>query len=283
MKKLLLLIILLAPVGCSKKNTANRPPYPLNYQQLAWGEEQLVHLLKDRPAMAAYVQKGDPVWEWMVREFAGEWCEGGIEWDPTDPKPLWDGLYTASNGKRKAFIQVTERSVTKVIHYGQLKSGPYLWFEVVYELSNLRTAPDSARVDGLAYNGKISREEFSFKKFYLEAIQTRGYVHDFFINLWEPNCQKLGLEPYDQWLIDTYNQKMPVFSSKGFIDEYFGFDYSIASQNSSRAIDFAFHHNYFSKIYDTFDVPWMEKMKIPIPANESMVALKQKMMSEHVK
>src|ERR1051326_747463 len=77
------------------------PPEPITSEQaplpepqahpsqeaLAFGEQQVEHMVEDRPQMKQYVQKGDPIWRYCVRQFAGEALGERIAWN-NDPLEL---------------------------------------------------------------------------------------------------------------------------------------------------------------------------------------------------
>jgi hypothetical protein len=66
-----------------KKSTYLNPPlkkYPVTAADLAFGKKQVDQMMHDRPVMALLVKKGDVIYEWTVRQFAGESLGHRIMW-----------------------------------------------------------------------------------------------------------------------------------------------------------------------------------------------------------
>ena len=145
--------------GYSQPSVTGGQPYPLNPSQLAWGESQLEEMLKDRPEMAKYVTRGDDLWDWIVRQFAGEWVHGGVEWDPSEPLPLHDAVSYQARKGRKARVLITDWRTTRRFHYGEMKHGPQMWYQTIFEFSNLKLTWKHLGIDQLALAGKIGEEE----------------------------------------------------------------------------------------------------------------------------
>jgi hypothetical protein len=176
----------------SDSNANDPTPFPLTQKQLAWGTSQLEQLLKDRPRMAPYVQKGDDLWNWTVWQFAGEYKKDGISWNAQEPVPLWDAFFydssIAKDGERSS-IQVTNRLAWKNYHFKQPKTGPVLWYETAFEILNLELASSIDQIDSLAREGKIDRKDYILGRMLIEW-RTESSVRDFFKKIWIPACQK---------------------------------------------------------------------------------------------
>jgi len=230
--------------------------------------------------MAKYARKGDKVWDWTVRQFAGEWVPGGIEWDASDPVTFWDSVcYPAADGK-KARLQVTALSALKNFHYMEPKAGDELWYYTVFELVNFEMHQKIDQVNNDAHQGKIDGEEYSFRIYMIECTDTRTRVIAFFRDLWAPNCKEMGIDPWDEFTRTRLNIKVPVFTPQQFLDRYFKVDYSPTSQPSSRDESFVFHHNFYLHHYETVILPRMNSQGITPPAPMTLAELKQKMTAE---
>ena len=90
------------------------PKTPLDEDALRYGREQVRRMLKDRPMMAGYGEKAEPVYAWAARKFAGEDSRERIAWDDSPPfaSPLAESDF---NGRRirlgtGAFHSRTERA-----------------------------------------------------------------------------------------------------------------------------------------------------------------------------
>jgi hypothetical protein len=199
-------------------------PFPkvntLTSSQLATGEGQLERMLRDRPAMSPYVRKGDDLWMWMVRQFAGEYVEGGIWWDARNPKPLWNAESTQAEGE-KASIQITNNFYNnKYNHWNEPKTGPVLWFEAFFEIYNLRNFTPATELNKMASLGKINKEDYIMRLFLMEN-QNRKSVHNFFHEVWIPHCQKLHLPHEDKYLIELYGKGIKLLSAEEVYKKYF--------------------------------------------------------------
>ncbi len=272
-----LLGILLFPFqSCSR----HEPPYRLFSENFTWGEYQVEKMLRDRPVMAKYVQKGDKVWNWTVRQFAGEWTKGGIEWDPSDPNPLWDAMYYGADGVNKALVQVSALSALKHFHFGKPKEGPELWCDLVFELCNLQVIEKYGEIKQLADMGKIGEEEYCFRAYLEEELDTRQEVRHFFMDLWVPNCNRLSLYPWDEFMKFDHNVGVPVWTSREFMNNYFSIDYSHPVKRNAFQEDFCYHHEFYKNQYENQVVPLLKKNKISIPTPMTMPDLKKKLSAE---
>ena len=275
-----LLGILLFALNLLIHHSRYEPPYALDSQDLSWGESQLEKVLRDRPFMARYARKGDKVWDWTVRQFAGEWVEGGIEWDPRDMVPLWDCGFCAADGNGKARVLVSALSTLKNFHFGRPKKGPQLWYDLVFELCNAQVDRKRLEIDRLADEGKIGMEEYCFRRYLLEVVGTRQAVHQFFTRSWVPNCKRLSLDPWDEYMKKVGNVGIPVPTTRQFIEAYFNIDYSHPFERDLIQEDFCWHHELHKNQYETAVVPLLQKNHIPIPRPVSLPDLKKKLEAE---
>jgi hypothetical protein len=256
------------------------PPYSLNAEQLAWGQSQLERMLQDRPAMAKYTRKGDPLWKWTVRQFAGEWKKGGIEWDPSDPDPLWNASsFYGPEENRKGRIQVTARFATKDFHFGEIKTGCILWQNAIFELCNFKSDRKWIAIDQAAANAKIGKEEYCFRRLFLENFVTFKYIKLIFMNLWVPNCRKLSLKPLDEYRGYLTYITRPLIPPRRFIEIYFNIDYSNAKTKNS---DIVMHHRSDEMVYENNVIPLLREKNLAEPTPMAMTDLKRKMLAEFV-
>ncbi len=258
----------------------HEPPYRLFPENFSWGEYQVEKMLRDRPVMAKYVQKGDKVWGWTVRQFAGEWIKGGIEWDPTDPKPLWDAMYYGADGINKARVQVTALSAMRHFHFGKPKEGPELWYDLVFELCNVQGFEKKREINHLADTEKIGEEEYCFRAYLEEAVDTRQKVRHFFMDLWVPNCKRLSLYPWDEFMKYADNVGVPVWTSREFMNKYFSVDYTHPVKRNGFQEDFCYHHEFYKKQYEDQVVPLLKSSLTPIPTPMTLPDLRKKLAVE---
>jgi hypothetical protein len=126
----------------------------------------------------------------------------------------------------------------------------------------------------------MGEEEYAFRECYMEAVNTRQKVHDFFENLWVPNCEKLGLPAWDEFMVFTNNQNVPVFTPAQYVDFYFGVDYDHPRKGNMADEDLAFHRNFFRKQYEDYSLPDLKAKNVPVPTPMAMDELKRKMVEE---
>ncbi|RIK80589.1 MAG: hypothetical protein DCC68_10610 [Planctomycetota bacterium] len=60
-------------------------PKTLSEDDLEFGRTQAAQLLRDRPVLAGHLQDGDILWNWIVRQFAGESAGCRCRWNPEPP------------------------------------------------------------------------------------------------------------------------------------------------------------------------------------------------------
>ena len=238
-------ILFLLSVSC---HAFLNPPYPLTVDQLKSGEYQLEKLLENRPLMKEYIKKGDDLWFWTVRQFAGEWAKGGVDWDNGDPNPLWDSMCYNTTPNRKAYIQVTQ-FFTQGNLKGVRKTGPALWCNVIYELNNMRRWPANVQLNEMAKQGKIDKETFVYNRIYNEC-KTPKEFRDFIFKFWFPHCRKLSKPPTDKTTVAFYG-----FNFSGYASDKFD---NLYDKNS-------YHYKDFENFYNSFLVPSMNKNWIATP------------------
>ncbi len=188
--------------------------------QLAWGETQLERLLNDRPVMTSYVHKGDDLWNWVVRQFAGEYVKNGIWWDARNPEPLWNAKSNEDMGKR-ASIQITSNFYSNnYFHWGEPKTSCVLWFELFYEMFNLQNLNLRYELMDMAKQGKVTKEEYIIRILLIENQSLRS-VHNFFHNIWIPHCRTLSLPYEDKFLIELHGEGIKVLTDEEVYKKYF--------------------------------------------------------------
>lgn len=186
---------------------AQDEPVSLTKDQLTWGESEFTQMLKDRPAMAPYVKKGDELWNWMVRQFAGEGGAGNVQWDSSNPG--WDAVSCGPNPEKNklAWIKVTRNFTQKGVREGKPKSGAYLWANTFMEIFNIKNSKRIAKIDRRAWSGEIGREAFIVECYSVETDSGLD-AYNFFKDVWVPHCEKMKLPYEDDILVEQYGEKM---------------------------------------------------------------------------
>lgn len=182
---------------------------------LRHGEQQVAHMVRDRPAMAQFGAESDFLREWAVRKFAGEDTGAAVDWDPSPPLHS-DAEHVAAGGDENATILV-EADYTEGPQKGQPRSFEELWAGAVYELHNVVYAPEYVRLNREADQGKVSKEAFvaGILKFELRAAQqTRAFYVQVFLP-WAATKQ-LATDP-SLWFCDWWAAPETVLG--GFTDK----------------------------------------------------------------
>ena len=132
----------------------------LSAEDLAFGELQVERMVRDRPEMARYAGKTDPVWGFCERAFAGEAIGERIYWESSLPV---GGEYQSDHQEpykgRPAYIRIRKDYAS-----GYLEGSPLpceeLWSCAVFEIENLRNHGAFTMLFELALKGKLSREQW---------------------------------------------------------------------------------------------------------------------------
>jgi hypothetical protein len=127
---------------------------------LAFGEEQMSKMVRDRPEFTRYVSKEDPIWQFCVRAFAGAAIGERILWDNTLPQA--DGYRSENLGPYQGhagFIRIRNNSDSGDDN-GRPLSCEELWSCAVFEIENIRNHKAFMVLFYQALDGKLSREEW---------------------------------------------------------------------------------------------------------------------------
>jgi tetratricopeptide (TPR) repeat protein len=142
----------------------------LSAEALAHGEVQVERMLKDRPEMAKHVTKGDKIWTWAVRKFAGEDLGALIDWNAGSPAPF-EGCSRLPVENQHAFIQVSANDLD------QIPPSPAtfdeLWSTAVFELNNVRSSPDWAKTWAQVVDKKVQRDDYVLAMLNSEELATQ--------------------------------------------------------------------------------------------------------------
>lgn len=167
---------------------------------LAHGETQLRTMLLQRPAMAEYIEEGDILWQWTVRQFAGAHLPTTISWMREDPEGgVESDCQYWPESDPQAYIRV-RRVWGSGEHVGDPKSFDRLWCDAVYELLNIRDYETFNRLHTEALAGRIDREAWfrgNFRQEYEAGLLLRDFYHD----IWRPYClaNSIGSDAHQWW------------------------------------------------------------------------------------
>lgn len=176
----------------SKQRLAQIPAYKelkvkyLTPEDLAFGEKQIVAMLRDRPAMAKFVKKGDSIWNWTVHQFAGEGLGTRIHWVGAPPNDEFLGQTTADN--KSCEIRVLD------ILRGEPLPGEMQWSVAVFELHNARAGSAFDAIGADALDGKLTRKDY-IRRMTAQEFDNMHQQQAFFKSLWLPHCRLNHLAP----------------------------------------------------------------------------------------
>jgi tetratricopeptide (TPR) repeat protein len=204
-------------LGQSYEPTSDKALDPAALQH---GEEQLQKMLADRPHMAEHIEKGDKLWNWAVRKFAGEDIGSLIFWDPTSPDPFASRSREPFNGEPAAiqlnlFQQLDHSTSTQAKREQQ--SFEELWMCAVFELYNVTSSAEWQRLTSEANAGKLPRDEFiqaMMRSEYNAGQRTRAFYVKFFLP-WLRSKTLKDTNP-DGWLCNEFEDPDRIRSNYAF-------------------------------------------------------------------
>ncbi|MCX6382822.1 MAG: hypothetical protein NT023_25635 [Armatimonadetes bacterium] len=182
------------------------------------GETQLERMLSDRPEMRPFITRGDAVWNWCVKQFAGGDTKIPIDWSSVPPmEPNVESESGPGDLSHHGEISV-RRIATIGLHTDSPRYGEDMWGNVIFELCNAQLYREHKAVSQWAYTAHPSKQEYIRRSAYVEylaAVRTKR----FYDSLWKPNMDRLGIhsrpynlcwnvgisDQFDEWLrnVDT--------------------------------------------------------------------------------
>jgi hypothetical protein len=207
---------------------------------LAFGERQVEQMVMDRPKMAGYLQKDDPVWRYCVRQYAGEAVGQRITWNNEPPEGDAEADHQTPTQTQAGFIRVRRYALPPGTKQRE-RNGEDLWASAIFELTNIRGSKQFERLYDEACDGKLDKQGFvdGFTKQEYKALQDSIVIYH---ALWEPRMKARHLPtlPY-YWQTNippTYEQWIAGYSDpKGY------------------------PWNCYGKYFDEEIVPYRKKMK----------------------
>jgi len=163
----------------------------LSEDDRVFGEKQVEDMVFDRPRMAEFAKKGDPLWTWAVEQFAGASSGVRYKWN-SDPGSEMSKHFLATH-KEPTAHEAGWISVRELDGEGYYQSGERMWVEAVFELYNLRNDPMFQYLRQKAVNGDLSKEQFERSILQCEYDAARN-VGLFYKAIVEPFAEKTGLK-----------------------------------------------------------------------------------------
>ncbi len=171
---------------------------------MEFGRQQVDQMMADRKKMRNCVDKNDVIYNWAVRQFAGEAAGQRIYWITgsfAEFPPECLGYNQAPTNTSQGHITIREKYQSGPDNQQKL-SGESLWSCAVFELYNISFDKDDAARDAAAWSGNMSREE------YVTAIERREFkaqqrTVEFYRAVWKPYCQDKGLSTDGDYWYDS--------------------------------------------------------------------------------
>ena len=159
-------------------------------------------MLSDRPAMARYVTRGNKLWTWAVRKFAGEDLGEMVNWDPTSPAPF-GGESVRPDNETNGAIRVAQQETETTDSPWQLFNTQ--WAIAVFELHNRASSREFDRINEEARQGRISCEEYATAMLTTEELSAQR-TRAFFLKLFLPWMKSNGLRDplYADWFCNSF-------------------------------------------------------------------------------
>jgi len=159
----------------------------LSPQDLQFGEQQVQKLLIDRPRLAKVLLKNEPIWPWVVRQFAGEAAGQRIYWNSSalnDKDFDYDADHSAPEPGEPGYIRLR-----KTDKYGQPMAAERLLAALVFECYNINNSPAFDRVYQAALKGNLSQDQYIEQNAQIEFEAGRKTA-TFYHTIFEPLARK---------------------------------------------------------------------------------------------
>lgn len=160
---------------------------------------QLERMLEHMPNMArppggVRISERDSIYQWAVRQFAGESGARPIYWS-SDP-PLRDGLMsdhyrTPDDGETWIRIRDVYQTGSKA---GELRAFEELWKSLAYQLISCRRDDDYSQIHELALSGEMNRDTWIRLNTQID-YETSSRVVEFYRQVWDRWARTQGLTP----------------------------------------------------------------------------------------
>ncbi|MDX2105119.1 MAG: hypothetical protein SFY67_01845 [Candidatus Melainabacteria bacterium] len=213
------------------KSSASIKPFKSTFARkvsqddLIFGMTQVDKMINDRKPMGFLVKKGDPIYNWAARQFAGEACGEHITWNNQEDlgKPaIYKADHCYPSKEEKAFIRIRSNNGS-----GNFYDEHSLWESCIFELHNIRNFKAFDKVYNDACKGKLTKEEWLRRNTMIEYKSNKA-VKDFFYRNWAPFLTAKGIDYrlhlWDvDWTPETFEQWIGAYSDPtGYPYDYWG-------------------------------------------------------------
>jgi hypothetical protein len=185
-------------IGCSGRPGS---PAALKQPDLAHGRLQVERMLRDRPVMRNLVQEDDELYQWAVRQYAGERLGHPIDWNPADGKESI-GRFSSQRHRGEICISKFVESKEKA---PESQSFDGLWGSFFIQTQYIETRRDRPELMLLAVGAGISRVDFIRRNAQLDFAAAQR-AREVVLTVWKPWSEGKLLNPY---LVEYY-ENLPV-------------------------------------------------------------------------
>jgi len=197
----------------------------VSQDDLIYGITQVDKMMNDRKPMGFLVKKGDPIYSWAVRQFAGEACGEHIAWNPEEDlgKPsIYKADHSYPSKEEKAFIRIRSNNGN-----GNFYDEHSLWESCIFELHNIRNFKAFDKVYQDACKGKCTKDEWLRRNTLIE-YKSNVAVKEFFYRNWAPFLASKGIDSsahlWDvEWTPETFEKWIAAYNDPtGYPWDYWG-------------------------------------------------------------
>jgi hypothetical protein len=177
-------------------------PRMLGENDIAFGRNQVDQMLLDRRAMARHVKCSDELYQWAVRQFAGEAALNRIYWSSDEPEGYWS-LHTPPSDRLRGEVRIASRRSQN----GHSRECTFeeLWSCAVFELNNCSACREFNELDRQMQQCEISRDQYIRENFRLEFAATQ-LTRKSFLEAVAPIMarERVGFNPQLWFFVETH-------------------------------------------------------------------------------
>ena len=197
----LLFLVNLFFFGCIHKQFVSERT--LSSVDYAHGNNQVIKMLSDRPAMKSYVnssgkvgsvEPSDSIWQWASKKFAGEDLGELIDWNSGAPSGA--GCHDADNNTYPT-PRIRVRSTFKC-YKEEARPFDSLWSSAVFELFNIEGAKEFDELYDQAVACKLTKMQYVRNNLAVE-YKAKLKQAEFYQKIWLPWIKDKGIVPSHYW------------------------------------------------------------------------------------
>ena len=185
-----------------------RGSFAREFNATDFANDQIRRMIRDRPAMQAYIMEHDLLWQWLVDQFSGKETGFLVEWSADMPDHNLFASSTIAYKESRAAIRVRPDMLWA---QGKPAPGVLLWEAAIFELCNTQNSKSFGLLHEHALEGRVSKEMYVVSSLYIEwtSLQRSLMVYR---DIWKPlmEARAIHIDPqeYNLWrppLAQTFN------------------------------------------------------------------------------